>query len=208
MIPFYMTDCDMHSRIGMADYHIKDVDAGMLFDVASSMDDLIVLYRKKDTGVKASFINPNIVLDKIIDAEDAAAAAAAEEKKKKEGGKVKRDVEVATPAPAPTKPYWEGISKWVDDDIHSDDFQHMVHTLEAMEVSKGQSRRGRNTWQARQSGGEGDPFYRDSAGFDKAIQMTIDFGRAVYAEKWGHRDCNIGEMGLVASDAWRVEHDF
>jgi hypothetical protein len=35
-------------------------------------------------------------------------------------------------------------------------------------------------------------------GFEQAIQMTIDHGRAVFAEKWGHRDCDIVGLG------WRL----
>ena len=38
--------------------------------------------------------------------------------------------------------------------------------------------------------------------------MTIDHGRAVFAEKWGHRDCDISAIGLRPEDAWKVEHDW
>lgn len=48
----------------------------------------------------------------------------------------------------------------------------------------------------------------DSAGFEQGIQMTIEHGRAVFREKWGHRDCDIYAVGLRADDAWRVEHDW
>lgn len=77
-----------------------------------------------------------------------------------------------------------------------------------MQGSKHENSRGRNTWQSRQVGGQGDPFYRDSEGFDQGIQMTIEHGRNVFAQKWGHRDCDIVAKGLVPTDAWRVEHDW
>ena len=70
-----------------------------------------------------------------------------------------------------------------------------------MQHSKATSKAGRNTWQARQSGGHGEPFYRDAAGFETGILMTIEHGRAVFREKWGHRDCDICQVGLRAGDA-------
>jgi hypothetical protein len=57
-------------------------------------------------------------------------------------------------------------------------------------------------------GGQGDPFYRDSAGFEQAILMTIEHVRNVFREKWGHRDCDIVAKGLKPEHAWRVEHDW
>ena len=77
----------------------------------------------------------------------------------------------------------------------------------AKEREKNEDPRGRNYWQAQQQGGQGEPFYRDSAGFEKALWMTIALGRKIYSEKWGHRDCDLAEMGLKPGDAWRVEKD-
>ena len=47
MIPYYGTDCDMHERIAMKNYKIEDAKVGLIYDVASSLDDLLVLYRRK-----------------------------------------------------------------------------------------------------------------------------------------------------------------
>ncbi|KAJ8066659.1 hypothetical protein OCU04_005705 [Sclerotinia nivalis] len=74
--------------------------------------------------------------------------------------------------------------------------------------SKGASKNGRNTWQGRQTGGRDDPYYKDSEGFERGIQLLIEHGRRVFAEKWGHRDCDLRAQGLVAMDAWRVERDW
>jgi hypothetical protein len=103
----------------------------------------------------------------------------------------------------PTSP-----KNWEDDEIRSQSFDDMIKILDTMQHSKWANARGRNTWQARQTGGQGDPFYRDSAGFDIGIQMTIEHGRAVFREKWGHRDCDIVDMGLMPDDAWKMEHDW
>ncbi|KAH6673251.1 hypothetical protein B0J14DRAFT_563729 [Halenospora varia] len=87
-------------------------------------------------------------------------------------------------------------------------FWPLIGILDAMTHSKSASSRGRNTWQGRAVGGEGEPFYRDSAGFETAIRMTIEHSWKVFAEKWGHRDCDIRVIGLMPEDAWRIEHDW
>lgn len=38
--------------------------------------------------------------------------------------------------------------------------------------------------------------------------MTIEHGRAVFREKWGHRDCDTVSIGLKPEDAWKVLHDW
>jgi hypothetical protein len=66
----------------------------------------------------------------------------------------------------------------------------------------------RNTWQARQRGGQGEPFYRDPDGFEQGVKMWIDTGRSVFAEKWGHRGCDIAKAGVRPEDAWQLERDW
>ena len=96
-------------------------------------------------------------------------------------------------------------SLWTEDKPASETYHHPLDVLDQMQNAKNSG--DRNTWQARQSSSQGDPFYRDSAGFEKGIQMTIEHGRAMYREKWGDRDCDIYHVGYRADDAWRVEHD-
>lgn len=43
-IPFYHTDCDMHSRLEWANYSTNPQRAGMIYDVASTVPDLGVFY--------------------------------------------------------------------------------------------------------------------------------------------------------------------
>ena len=207
MIPFYMTDCDMHARLEMAKFNIEDRPAGLIYDVGSSLDDLIVLYRKKSdpTGKEikpASFQDPREVEAKL-------AAIAATEKELEKQGKAKTDSpevpkrevlarDESSPVPA---------SIWEEDTINSENFITLASTLDRMQNSKNGGG-SRNNWQSRQMGGQGDPFYRDSAGFEQAIQMTIEHGRVVFREKWGHRDCDIVAKGYRPEDAWRVDHDW
>ena len=48
MIPFYMTDCDMHERLWMRDFRIENAEVRKVWDVSSSLEDLEILYRKGD----------------------------------------------------------------------------------------------------------------------------------------------------------------
>ena len=66
----------------------------------------------------------------------------------------------------------------------------------------------RNSWQVKQTGGEGEPFYREAQGFDFALKKQITCGEESYDEKWGHRDCQLTGAGLTWTDAWQVEHDW
>lgn len=209
LIPFYMTDCDMHARLEMAGFIIEEQSAGMVFDVASSLDDLLVLYRKNGTGVEASFKDPNLLEEEL----KAAAAKGKETARKEEAKATKRDLKEKD------LEAWKDFAigaffslsgskaKWQEDDIHSEEFMKMIRVLDAMQGSKSTAKAGRNTWQGRQTSWMGDPFYRDSTGFERGIQM-IEHGRAVFGENWGHRDCDIVDMGLMPKDAWKVEHDW
>lgn len=51
MIPFYMTDCDMHERLFMKGFKLQDANAAKIWDVSTSLDDLMMLYQR---GVKAT----------------------------------------------------------------------------------------------------------------------------------------------------------
>jgi hypothetical protein len=216
LIPFYMTDCDMHARLEMAGFEMVEVHPGFVFDVASSLDDLVVLYRKKDT-VEASFKDPNSIEEELkamaeLENELNVEKTAKKIEKSSRRREMERDMDFKASKESSSSVTAGNLlvssGKWKDDEIHSERFTQLEHTLDSMLRSKGASARGRNTWQARQTGGQGDPFYRDSAGFDIGIQMTIEHGRAVFREKWGHRDCDIRAIGLMPDDAWKLEHDW
>lgn len=214
-IPFYATDCDMHARLEMEGYNIEDKPAGRIWDVASVLDDLIVLYRKKSDPwgkqiAQASYIDPNALYDEL----EAAAGNARDIKEESMVGlkgsdtpDIGRDDGKKDSSTTDTKKP-VGAVAWEEDQPNSELYRHLVTVLDDMSRSKAESKQGRNTWQGRQMGGKGDPFYRDSEGFEEAIQMTIAHGRTVFSEKWGHRDCDIVAMGLKPDDAWRVEHDW
>ena len=159
MIPFYMTDCDMHERLFMKGFKLEDAEAGKIWDVSTSLDDLELLYRR---GTKAT--------------------------------KSKKDLSVRAQDEA--------------SQLNSPIYQDLLRTLDDMQHQKHSNNAGRNTWQAYQRGGQGEPFYRDPEGFEKAILMTIEFGRKMFEEKWGRGPCNLREAGMVEADAWKVVMDW
>lgn len=196
----------------MAKLEIKDAPAGFLIDVGESIDDLYTLYRKSDSPA-ATFVDPKTFEEEKKEEE--------EKKDKRATDKEESDSDSDSEAnasssaskeawykhllsPAPPNTSWRVPT----DAINSPNFTHLLHTAEAMQHSKATGSKGRNMWQARQRGGEGDPFYRDAMGFERGILMAIEHGRQVYAEKWGHRGCDIFDLGLGLEDAWRVEKDW
>lgn len=209
LIPFYMTDCDMHARLEMAGYDIQERQAGMVYDVGGSLEDLTVLYRKTryDNGEgemmevkEPEFKDPNVI-------EEMASFEAREEKmlEQEEGLNARRPDNVLV---LPGRASAQDGTHWREDDRNSPRWAQLTGTLDRMQNSKNSGARHRNSWQSRQEGGQGEPFYRDSAGFEKGIELTIEHGRNVFREKWGHRDCDIVAVGYTAGDAWRVEHDW
>lgn len=50
MIPYRGTDCDMYERLIMAGLKQEDAQTGLVYDLASSLENLAVLYRRKPTS--------------------------------------------------------------------------------------------------------------------------------------------------------------
>ncbi|KAK4235681.1 hypothetical protein C8A03DRAFT_46218 [Achaetomium macrosporum] len=100
-----------------------------------------------------------------------------------------------------------GGREWIDK--HGETWERLLQLGYRMEREKYHGGNGhRNTWQRRQRGGQGEPFYRDPDGFEQGVKMFIDTGRSVFAEKWGHRGCDIAKAGIRPEDAWRLERDW
>ncbi|KAI4131283.1 MAG: hypothetical protein LQ338_001308 [Usnochroma carphineum] len=165
LIPFYMGDCDMHERLWMRNFTIEDAKAGLVYDVASAMDDLEMFYRR----------GPR---------------------------RTKREDAIPPPPPEPAAPVVKS------DGRNSPEYHELLKELDRMQREKNEDQAGRNTWQARQQGGYGEPFYRDGAGFEEGISMMMNLGRDVFEAKWGRGRCDIREAGLGEDDAWRVVRDW
>ena len=174
MIPFYLTDCDMHERLWMRKFRIENAAAGKIWDVARSMDNLELLYKRGGDSVS---------LGKREDAATLPSSAAAPNP--------------SAVAESPAK--WSGIQR------SSVMYHEVLRELDTMQLEKNAKGGGeRNTWQARQAGGQGEPFYRDPEGFEESILSLMEWGRTTYRAKWGRGDCNLRDVGMVEEDAWRV----
>ncbi len=105
---------------------------------------------------------------------------------------------------ASTKVY---LTDTEEDTLGSETWKELQVTLEAMAEEKRKDPY-RNSWQLKQRGGQGEPYYVDADGWERALQMTIEAGGRIMEEKWGHRGCDIRDVGLKEGDQWRVEHDW
>lgn len=199
-IPYYKTDCDMHERLKMHGFDLGngDVQAGRIFDVADSMDDLIYLYRT--AGVEPSFVFKGQAEEEEQEAAMEKQAAAEESSKLAAAAKA-----------APTTLHSRETrlpEAWVSDSANSATFAKLRAIVMKMEKHKAHfGGGGRLYWQVRQHGGQGEPYYRDPDGFQRGIQLMQDVGRNVYAEKWEYENCNLIETGRKLGDEWRLEKD-
>lgn len=102
----------------------------------------------------------------------------------------------------------EELNKLPQDDRGGPGFEALTEIVDQAVQSKLSGEEIRNSWHTKQTGGQGEPFYRDPQGFDLALQKLIACGEDTYNEKWGHRDCELIKSGLKLEDAWQVEHDW
>jgi hypothetical protein len=95
----------------------------------------------------------------------------------------------------------------VGDTKNSSKWHEMQEMLKGMQDDKNDGEQHpRNDWQFTQTGGQGEPFYRDPDGFAEALETTIQAGIAVYKAKWGKAPCDLRRVGLGIDDAWKVDH--
>lgn len=169
-IPYQAADCDMYLRLHWAGYWQPQSEAGLVFDVAAVLDDIAALFRVP--GAHAAFRGDPVY------AESGEASSATERAHKE--AELKREQDM-----------WP----WVDKE--GETFAHLVEVVGRMQEAKWASAadegaRRRNAWVGgRQTGGQDDPFYRDPEGFAAGVETLTDAGRRVFADKWGHRGCDL-----------------
>jgi hypothetical protein len=195
MIPYYITDCDMHSRLTMAGWTMKPASAGKISDVNTALDDLLALYR--DPKHVPSFVDPNPPPPSTTPAIPPA---------KSKLRFLKRDTGPEAIELQPNfAPTIREAPPTLDDPL--DYWRSLASISDAMDRYK--QDRNRNTWQAGQRGGFGEPYYYPAQGIAQAIDIITEAGKEVYRNKWGHRDCNlIDGAGLNLWDQWLVEKDW
>lgn len=221
MINYYGTDCDMHSRLAMNNLKTPIADAGQVFDVGKSLPDLEVLYRrkKKDGVTKREERITGSTFDdekQLLNVTDSGVANLISHHANSTDSQSPNPPPNTDKTPPPSSPSSSStssgsnthyLSTTTPDTLNSPAWKSLQETLEAMAEEKRKDPY-RNSWQLKQKGGQGEPFYYDAEGWEKALQMTIATGNRVMEEKWGHKGCDIREVGLKEGDQWRVEHDW
>ncbi|KAJ6443665.1 GCN5-related N-acetyltransferase (GNAT) domain-containingprotein [Purpureocillium lavendulum] len=178
-IPYYMNDCDMHSRLLMRGWTQRDARAGIVTDVSAVLDDFGAFYR--EPGVNPSFTDPNPPPPQVDENDE----------KKDKRAATESHIDDNSVPPNETE-YWIRLRETANSMFH---YKH--------------GSRGRNTWQLGQQGGSGEPFYYPARGVAEAIDVLTEAGREVFRRKWGHRDCDLlTGTSLKAEDQWRVEKDW
>jgi hypothetical protein len=100
------------------------------------------------------------------------------------------------------------LAKLPEDERGGKGFEDLIEAIQVQTDVKLRGEEERNSWQYKQQGGQGEPFYRDPQDFETGLQMAIECGVQVYREKWGHKGCDLIEAGLQLDDAWKVKHDW
>jgi hypothetical protein len=196
LIPYYMTDCDMHSRLELAGWKIEDRKAGRIHDVNTALRDLSALYRLE--GVPIEFVDPN---------PPPPVSGGEEEPAKKGWWRRRRQLQEprrteAAKRDEPRPPHGP-VRR---DEAGREYYRQLRATADAMFHYKAAA--GRNTWQAGQKGGVGEAFAYPAEGTAVGIDVLTEAGREVFRRKWGHRDCDIIKAGYTLEDQWRVERDW
>ncbi|KAH8168359.1 hypothetical protein LIA77_11623 [Sarocladium implicatum] len=187
-IPYYMTECDMHSRLIMGNWTSKEARIGLINDVSHVLDDLRVLYR--DESIEPAFSDPN-PSKPTVNKRDAAPADA-----------------MANSATSSNLEKREGTANAPTDPSSITYFRKLARAGEQMHKIKKEAAN-RNNWQGGQRGGKDEPFYYPSRGIAMGIDTLTKAGREVFSEKWGHRKCDlVSGAGLKLEDQWRVARDW
>lgn len=219
LIPYYITDCDMHSRLTMRDWTMKDARwIGQIWDVSVVLDDLSVLYRVD--GLTPSFTDPNPpppAAKKGWWKKDGEEEEVKKKQKRqevvaprgsrgvKEALMIKREDEKQSQEQMKEGEHKEGEHKMGE----LEKWKALMATADKMFHYKHDSERGRNTWQLGQQGGQGEPFYYPAEGIARGIELLTETGKVIYSEKWGHKDCAlITKARLKFDDQWMVKKDW
>ncbi|KAK6361759.1 hypothetical protein TWF730_005474 [Orbilia blumenaviensis] len=91
-----------------------------------------------------------------------------------------------------------------ESELNTTRFNDLKIELERMMKEKQENKgaSGRNYWQARQDGGQGEPFWRNPKGFERAINFWIEKGRELFRLKWDYGDCDLVQKGYKYGEEW------
>jgi hypothetical protein len=222
LMPYYGSDCDMNARLAMDGWTMRHRRVGIINDVSTVMEDLAALYR--DPKVVPKFVDPNpIPMEELKSSEQPPGEDETDKNKPPQGGageetKPAENQAVESPEAASeeTKPTGKRDAERSEGAGGQriaqamDYFRALLKVADDMGAYKYRSENAaRNSWQASQHGGVGEPYYYNPDGFAKSFWILAEAGREVFRQKWGHRDCDlVEETALQLDDQWRVEKDW
>jgi hypothetical protein len=92
-----------------------------------------------------------------------------------------------------------------EDDRAGKGYDRLSKEILAAVEEKKSPKHERNSWQGQQSGGKGDPFYREPHGFAENLERVVQCGIQSYESKWGgHKGCELRGV-FKTEDAWMIE---
>ena len=203
MVGYYGTDCDMHGRISMNNMITPIADAADVWDVSDSVEDLEILYRRvKKDGTST----PKRAIEERADASTSDTDSDRDPRKNDTAfGPGLSSTPPSSPGSTPPE-LQSYLSSTTPDERGSATYFSLKEKFEKMQTAKREDKF-RNSWQLKQRGGQGEPYYYDADGWETALQMTVDAGMKINEEKWGHRGCDLSKV-RKQGDQWRVEHDW
>ena len=74
--------------------------------------------------------------------------------------------------------------------------RNLLKRISDLQEAKASNEKGRIFLQAPQKGGQGEPFYRCSDGFESVLMKWMDFGRDVFTLKYSRGPCDPRHAGL------------
>ncbi|KAI3329103.1 hypothetical protein HD806DRAFT_481701 [Xylariaceae sp. AK1471] len=223
LMPYYGSDCDMNARLEMDGWTMRHRRVGIINDVSTVMEDLVALYR--DPKVVPTFVDPNPIPMEELESSEQPPADDETDKNEptpdegaSEETKPTQNQDAETPEAAgeetrPTRKRDAGKPEGIGGQRIAqamDYFRALLKVADDMGAYKYRSENAaRNSWQASQHGGVGEPYYYNADGFAKSFWILTEAGREVFRQKWGHRDCDlVEETALQLGDQWRVEKDW
>lgn len=205
MVGYYGTECDMHSRLQMKGYKTIVQDVGEIFDMTDSLPDLSVFYRQgshRGDGKAEAEAEVEAEAEKHVDPASSTERIFQAERSRGRPP-VEKYLSVSSPAPSSSTPSHHPTAHQTSTPTTYHHFRSLL--LHSQLLKRNDTER--NSWQHRQKGGSGEPFYYDPEGFETALQMTIETGIKINEEKWGHKGCDLIGAGRKWGDAWRVGKD-
>lgn len=151
-IPYYMSDCDMDERLKMAGFELGngDVQTGRVFDVADSLDDLLVLYRL--VGEEPGFRFKGMEEEEALDREREKQAAVEEMGRVAKAAQAAANAKLKIAEEFPESLIVRDVGKgktWISDTANSTTYVNLRETIERMQKHKNHiGGLGRNYWKS------------------------------------------------------------